>query len=187
MNRKVFVSALALLLALSAAAFANGKKEAPRAQAAGQAEAVVPPWASGEKLTLTGTLSLEDGWQPVLASGGKEYELHIPRRMTLDIDVKDGDQVSVEGYVVKNAPSAAQGDADIDLFVTKATIGGKEYDLSQFRGAMRGRGMRGGPGYGRDGGQSGPRGGRDGGRGRGPGRGTGGPGGCPGCGYGQQS
>jgi hypothetical protein len=182
MNRKVFVSALALLLALSAAVFANGKKEAPQARAGAQAEAVLPPWASGEKLTLTGTLSLKDSWHPVLVSGGKEYELHVPRRMTLDIDVKDGDQVSVEGYVVENPPSRTPDDGATDLFVTKATIGGKEYDLSQYRGAMMGRGMRGGPGGGPGGGR-----GWGGDRGRGPGRGMRGPGWGPGWGPGQQS
>lgn len=173
MTKKITMSALALLLALAGAAFANGQKEPPRAQAGNGPAATRPlaPWASGDKLSLTGTLTLEGEWHPVLKSGGKEYELMVPRYLTWNLDVKEGEQISVEGYVVQGMHRRVQGDDnDIELsgaegaflLVTKATIKGKDYDLSQSRGPMMGMGgTRGGPG----------RGGRGGNRGGGPGRG----------------
>jgi hypothetical protein len=187
MAKKILLSALALSLVLASAAFAGGQKEPVPGAAAPAAATAKPPFATGEKLTLSGALSLEGQWHPVLKSGGKEYELLVPRHLTWNIDVKDGEQVTVEGYVVQGRPRAGQDDGDVDLFVTKATIQGKEYDLSQYRGPMMGGpGQNGGPGYGprgrqpgmRGGGSWGPgmRGGRAGNRG---GWGTG----CPGCGY----
>ncbi len=184
MTKKILLSALALTLVLATAAFAGGQKEPVPGSTAPAAPAARPPFASGEKLTLTGTLSLTGEWHPVLLSGGKEYELMVPRFLAANLDVKDGEQVSVEGYVVQGMRRGGQDDDDIDLFVTKATIKGKEYDLSQYRGQMMG-----GRGAGPRGWQPGTRGGRAwgpgmrGGRGWNGGGGPGAGGGCPGCGY----
>jgi hypothetical protein len=169
MAKKILMSALALTLVLASAAFAGGQKEPVPGAAAPAAR---PPFAAGEKLTLTGTLSLTGEWHPVLKSGGKEYELMVPRHLTWNLDVKDGEQVTVEGYVVQGGPRAGKDDGDIDLFVTKAVIDGKEYDLSQYRGPMMG-GTRGGRSWGP--GMRGGRGWKGGGR---AGQGNG----CPGCG-----
>ena len=179
MAKKILISAL-VMLALAGAAFASGQKEPvrPPAQAAPLRAAV-----TGEKLSLTGTLSLEGGMHPILKAGGKEYELLVPRFLTWNLDVKDGEQVSVEGYVVQGMPWHAQGDeGDIDLAVTRATIKGKDYDLSQYGGPARGA-MTAGGGAGCGGwwatGPRGPRGsgwnrgGRPGGGGMGPGWGRG--------------
>ena len=173
MARKVLMTVLALSLALAASAFASGEKEAAPAPGAAAGR---PPFAAqaGEKLTLTGTLALDGLWHPVLKSGGKEYVLMVPRYLTANLDVKEGEQVSVEGYTVTGAPRGVE-EGDIALFVTKATIKGKEYDLSQSRGPMMG-GARGGRnwGPGMRGGRGGNRGGN---RGQGPAWGPG----CPGC------
>ncbi|MCX7040243.1 MAG: hypothetical protein NT005_14060, partial [Spirochaetes bacterium] len=93
---------------------------------------------------------------------------------------------SVEGYVVQGMPWRTSGDdGDVDLMVTKATIKGKEYDLSQYRGGM-GAAMMGGRGVGcEDCWAPGPRGGRGPGGSWGPGRNGGGMG--PGWGRGIQS
>ena len=158
-------------LALAAVSFANGQKEPGAAAVPGQAE-------SGQKLVLTGSVSFQNLIHPTLKSGDKVYELMVPRYLVYQADLKEGAQVTVEGYQVRGMPRWAQGDDDnIDVYVTKATINGKEYDLSQFRGPMagggygRGRGMMGGwggDGYGRGRGMMGGWGGGYGG-GRGPG------------------
>ncbi len=166
MAKKILIGAL-LVLALAGAAFANGQKEPVRAspQAAAPAES-----RTSEKLSLTGTLSLEGNFHPVLKAGDKEYELLVPRYLTWNLDVKEGEQVSVEGYVVQGMPwHTSADDGDVDLMVTKATVKGKEYDLSQYRGGM-GAAMMGGRGVGCDGcSAAGPRGGRGPGRSWGPG------------------
>lgn len=182
MAKKILISTL-VMLALAGAAFAGGQKE-PAQPPAQTAPAAAP--ATEEKLSLTGTLSLGDSRHPILKAGGKEYELLVPRYLTWNLDVKDGEQVSVEGYVVRGMPRRAQGDdGDIDLWVTKATIKGKEYDFSEDRGRMAGARMGGrGPGC-ADCWAPGPRGGR------GPGRNWGGKPGrggmSPGWGRGIQS
>jgi len=149
MAKKILAVSLALGLVLAAVSFASGQKEPGAAAAPGQA-------GSGQKLVLTGSVSFQNLIHPTLKSGDKVYELMVPRYLVYQVDLKEGAQVTVEGYQVRGMPPWAQGDdTNIDVYVTKATINGKEYDLSQFRGPMargygygRGRGMMGGWGGG---------------------------------------
>ncbi len=169
MAKKILAVSLVLGLALAAASFANGQKEQGFPAAPGQ------PGFTGQKLVVTGSVQFQNLIHPTLKSGDKVYELMVPRYLVYQVDVKEGAQVTVEGYQVRDMPPWQLGnDNDIALFVTKATINGKDYDLSQFRGPM------GGYGYGR-----GP--GMMGGWGRGYGRGYGmmgwGGGYGPGCGF----
>jgi hypothetical protein len=83
------------------------------------------------------------------------YELLVPRYLVYRSGVKEGAKVTVEGYTVqgRRAPRPSD-DGAIDLFVTKATIDGKDYDLSQYRGRVA-RGYRDGYGNGCAGGPRG--------------------------------
>jgi hypothetical protein len=169
MTKKILAVSLVLGLALAAVSFANGQKEPGAAAVPGQA-------GNGQKLVLTGSVAFQNLIHPTLKSGDKVYELMVPRFLVYQANLKEGAQVTVEGYEVRGMMSWAQGDdGNTDVFVTKATINGKDYDLSQFRGPM------GGGGYGRGYGMMG---GRGGGYGRGYGM-MGGydQGGGPGCGF----
>jgi ABC-type glycerol-3-phosphate transport system substrate-binding protein len=170
MAKKILISTL-VMLALAGAAFASGQKEPVQSPAQAAPLTAAP---TVEKLSLTGTLSLEDSWHPILKAAGKEYELMVPRYLTWNLDVKEGEQVSVEGYVVQGMPWRAQSnDGDIDLMVTRATIKGEDYDLSQYRGQARGV-MMGSRSEGCDGCRApGPRGSTGSGWNRGGGRGRG--------------
>jgi hypothetical protein len=75
-----------------------------------------------------------------LKADGKEYELMVPRFYLYDLELKEGQQVTVEGYV-------AQGDEENYMFVTKAVIDGEEYDLERGRGPGWGPGMMGPRGW----------------------------------------
>jgi hypothetical protein len=170
MAKKILITTL-VMLALAGAAFASGQKEPVQSPAQAAPFTAAP---TGEKLSLTGTLSLEGSMHPILKAAGKDYALMVPRYLTWNLDVKEGEQVSVEGYVVQGMPRRANSDdGDIDLMVTKATIKGKDYDLSQYRGQGRGAMM------GRGGAEcdgcwaAAPRGGRGSGWNRGGGRGRG--------------
>ena len=135
MAKKILITTL-VMLALAGAAFASGQKEPVQSPAQAAPLTAAP---TGEKLSLTGTLSLEGSMHPILKAAGKDYELMVPRYLTWNLDLKEGEQVSVEGYVVQGMPRRADSDDDdIDLMVTKATIKGKDYDLSQYRGQGRG-------------------------------------------------
>jgi hypothetical protein len=149
MAKKILALALVFGLAFAVGSFASGQKEPGQATAPGAA-------GEGQKLVLTGTVAFQNLIHPTLKSGDKLYELMVPRFLVYQANLKEGAQVTVEGYEVRGMMSWSQGDdGNIDVFVTKATINGKEYDLSQFRGPRgggygygQGRGMMGGPGRG---------------------------------------
>ena len=147
MARKIFGIACTLAVFASLAAFGTGQKEPAPAQGA-PAQSSPAPSVANQKLVLTGNVYLQNEQHPVLKSGGKEYELMVPRYLVWNLDVKEGEEVTVEGYQVQGMPMHSQDDGDIDVFVTKATFRGKEFDLSGYRGEMarggRGQMMRGG-------------------------------------------
>jgi|GEM_PF-2659868 len=155
-----------MTLSLATAAFANGQYEKPQ-QGIFQ----------GDKLVLKGTVSLQSFPHPILKVADKQYLLMVPPYLVDRAGVKDGMQVTVQGYQFTDTPRFGWAGADkgyVGLFVTQATIDGKDYDLARYYGEMmmggRGRGfgsgygygmMGGGPGYGPGYGMMG--------RGRGPG------------------
>lgn len=77
------------------------------------------PWTADdgavpELRTLEGRLQLEDGERPLLIADGEEYVLRIHRTMASELAVRDGQTVTVEGYVVTVPGRDLLGD---DLFV----------------------------------------------------------------------
>jgi len=135
MAKKILMTLIALSLAT--AAFATGQKDDSQQYGPYQ----------GDKLVLKGTVSLQF-FPPVLKSGDKQYVLMVPPYLVNRSGVKDGAQVTVQGYQMRSSPFvAAAGDKTfIRLIVTQATIDGKDYDLSRYSGyGMMGGG---GPGYG---------------------------------------
>ncbi len=157
-----------MALSLATAAFANGQNE----QGPGGA-------FHGDKVTLKGTVSLQSFPQTILKVGDKEYLLMVPPYLVEQSGVKEGAQVTVQGYQMNYLPrygSSANDKNLTGLFVTQATVGGKDYDLSNYGPGYGPRGY--GPGYGMMGGY---------GQGYGPGYGMMGgygPGGGYGRGYG---
>jgi len=135
MAKKLLLASLLFAVALGGLAFAAGQADST--------PNLPGPATTGDKLTLSGTVKVTNLINPVLSSGGKEYYLMIPRRLVYDVGVKDGAQVKIEGYQTAAAPRNAQADAKATyILVTKATVDGKDYDLSTGYGAMAG-GMRG--------------------------------------------
>ena len=142
MAKKFFMVLMALSLAT--AAFANGQNEkAPNGA------------FQGDKVTLKGTVSFQSFPHPVLKSGDKQYLLMVPPYLAARSGVKEGAQVTVQGYQLSDPITNAYTNTSYTgLFVTQATIDGKDYDLARYYGQMmfggRGRGF--GPGYGMMGG-----------------------------------
>jgi hypothetical protein len=184
MTKKIFIG-LAILAIVSAAAFASGQKEPGSAQAAPGAATGSTSTSAEQKLVLTGSVSLQGFVHPILKSGGKEYVLMVPPYLVYQSGVKEGAQVTVEGYQAPGTRWAGSNNGSSTiLFVTKATVDGKDYDLTQYRGGMMGGAYGATGGYGMMGGRGtqgfqGMMGGRGAGRG-GPGRGRGGFGGMMG-------
>ena len=162
MNRKTMLIALLALAVAAAGAFASGKKEEQNYrrgfygpgpgggrgwQGRGGPGGAQGPWAdeeyalkfSEDKVTATGPVYFQNRMHAELKADGKDYELMVPRFYLYELELKEGQQVTVEGYV-------AQGDEESYMWVTKAVIDGKEYDL-QRRGRGRGYGMMGPRGW----------------------------------------
>jgi hypothetical protein len=141
MTNRITIVAFALALITAGAALASGQKDAPVA-------------ATQQSITVTGAISYLSTMHPLLKSGDSVYELFVPRYLVVEAGVKEGATVSVEGYRVDAPSVGSTDDGNIDLFVTKATINGTQYDLSRNDGygmmgdyASRGsRGMMGGHG-----------------------------------------
>ena len=123
---KRIVLTAVVLLAAGAALFAQG---AP----------ATPP--NAEPVKIAGKVTVPDKGWATITDGGKTYSLLYPRYGTTATLVKDGDQVTLTGYVVPG-PRWSDGKT-LFLRVTELVTGGKTY---VFPGA--GRGPRGGRGTG---------------------------------------
>jgi hypothetical protein len=137
MNVKKILVLLVLAGVAAAGAFASGNREQPTRPD------LAPCWRgaelSEETVTVTGQVYFANRIHPELKSGSTEYELLVPRFYAYELDLKEGQTVTVEGYAVEGMPCYGFGDEEeAHLWVTKATIDGKEYDLAS-------AGFRGGP------------------------------------------
>ncbi|RLC54381.1 MAG: hypothetical protein DRH89_09585 [Candidatus Cloacimonadota bacterium] len=96
---------------------------------------------SEESLILTGKIDLTDVNLPKLTVGEKTYELMVPYRLDYDIDIKDGDEITINGFEVP----AYRRDADTELtnlMVTGATYDGTDYDLKMMDNGTMGYGRQ---------------------------------------------
>ena len=168
MNRKTMLIALLALAVAATGAFASGKKEEKEygrgfsgpgpggcpgyGSGMGWAQRGGPRFGPGrsdqddqlkyseDKVTVTGPVYFQRRMHAELKADGTTYELMVPRFYLYDLQLKEGQEVTVEGYV-------AAGDEESYMWVTQAVIDGKTYDLERGgRGWGRGFGMmRGGP------------------------------------------
>ena len=101
------------------------------------------PLANAQTKTLDGTLTFVDQ-VPAIKTKDATYIIRMPgffRTAYLD-GIKEGAALKLEGYDLGNVP----GQDNPYFFVTKASVNGKTYDVSQLAGAGRAGGFRGGPG-----------------------------------------
>jgi len=93
-----------------------------------------------ENVTLTGILDLTDVNDPKLTVGDNKYELMVPYRLDYDMDIKDGDEITINGFEVPGYGRNSNPDLT-NLMVTTATFNGKEYNLDTADMGYRGMGM----------------------------------------------
>jgi hypothetical protein len=149
MRRTTVLVVLLLALVGTAGVFASGKKEQPAQPGApgapygapGPRGNFRPPRAQGwpqgptfseEKTTVTGQLYYKNRIHPELKGGGKDCELLVPRFYVHELNLQEGVAVTVEGYEVTGMPYRwDEADNAVRIWVTKAIIDGKEYDLQR--------------------------------------------------------
>jgi hypothetical protein len=158
MNKRLLLSLVlipVLLGGVSASVFATGQSEGPsrpygrRGPGQGPGREWPAPTFSEQTISVTGQLYVENRVHPELKSGDKVYELLVPRYYVYEADLKEGQTITVEGYTVTGMPMfEGEDNEDVHLWVTKAVIDGKEYDLERYgRGPMGGRGWGHGRGW----------------------------------------
>ncbi len=153
--KKAIVMTVLLAMMVSAVSFANGTGETTgqattwgqgygRYAAAGNSN-FQRPFEQGDELTLTGTLKTTGDDRPVIVTGDGTYELMYPYIYSNNIELKDGQQITVKGYETPAYRWSEDGD-EKHLMVTEADVDGKSYKLSSDDfGPKNGRGgaMRG--------------------------------------------
>ncbi len=159
--KKTLLTALVLIAAVSMSAAANGVQENSTVSPAwGQgygrgyartAPAYANPPVTAEEKTITGTLRINGTDRPVIVSGGESYELMFPYYYGYNLDVKDGQEITVKGYEVPAYRWAGNG-SEKYLRITEAEINGKDYILAAPGAFGPGRGRTGGRGMGNRGG-----------------------------------
>ena len=141
---------------VSAVSFANGNSETPaqntawgqgngRYAAAGNDD-FRRPFEQGDEIALTGTLKITGDDRLVIVTDEGTFELMYPYIYSNDIELKDGQQITVKGYETSAYRWAEDGN-EKHLMVTEADVDGKSYKLnSNDFGPMNGKGgaMRGG-------------------------------------------
>jgi len=129
--KKIIVLSLVLAAVAATGVFANGTSESKE---------LAETW---DTVTITGTVSFDDWPHPEITYRGTTYELIAPRFEAEDLEIKDGDEITIEGIVVERPESDATY-----LKVVRAVIDGEEYNVP-FRGmpGARAGGMP-GDGYG---------------------------------------
>ena len=142
---KKSIAIVSLLTFAAIFTFAEGQKEVPQKPVAPQAQG--GPRQSGnalgdttfEEVTLTGTLDLS-GFAPRLVTADETYVLMVPRILPEGVEVTDGEEVTVTGYLHDTPRGYGRGyvtDNTVKVVaVTKAVIDGEEFDIPRGYGRM---------------------------------------------------
>ena len=140
MNAKKIIILLLIAGVAATGAFASGNKEGepettrPELRSAPRGDAPEAPELSEETITVTGQVYFNNRIHPELKSDGEVYELLVPRFYVYDLDLEEGQTVTVEGYTVEGMPGRMDGEGgELHIWVTKAVIDGQEYELEQGR------------------------------------------------------
>jgi hypothetical protein len=99
-------------------------------------------WDDAEETSLSGRLELAADEFPVLNSGGAEYTLRISPALSSELSVRNGQQISVEGYV-REFPSFDLMGTERIVHVTAMEADGTRVVLPDGWGGP-GEGVRGG-------------------------------------------
>ena len=122
----------AMVLILGAGLFAEGAQEQ-----------TAPRFDDEDEVTLTGTIDISR-FPAVLTTGGEEYLVMVPPFMVEDIEIENGQQLTLTGYAHEGYGRFSSTEKVIA--VTSAVIDGEEFEVE--RPGFGGRFAEGPMGYG---------------------------------------
>lgn len=85
-----------------------------------------PGFSEAEEVELTGRLKLERDQLPALVAAGREYTLRIAAALSAELEVADGQEVTVSGYLMERASRDLLGTTTI-VMVRAVEAGGTRY------------------------------------------------------------
>ena len=155
--KKIIVLAVLLAAAGGSILFAEGSQEQDQEQYYGRGPGAGPGFSdmgpsrggrgtgqyaderwegfnADDVISVTGTLVLVDNFHPALQTGDGVYELMYPRFFDDEIDLEEGETVTVEGFLVPGPRWEEENEEELYLHVTKAIIDGEEYILDDGQG-----------------------------------------------------
>ncbi len=109
---------LVVALMVAVAFAASAQMHAGAGQAAGNADV--------EEIELTGRLRLERDQLPVLTVDGREYTLRIAPALSAEFEVRNGQEVSVSGFLLERPSRDLLGTTSI-VMVRAIEVGGTRY------------------------------------------------------------
>src|SRR6056297_3713552 len=105
-----------------------------------------------EQLEISGTVEFTAGHTRLHSADGEVYELMYPMFLAEDLEVENGQTISVEGFLIPGTRWSSDEDEQY-LRIEKVTVNGQEYELGTGGYAWgqrhHGPGMMGGSAYGR--------------------------------------
>jgi hypothetical protein len=136
--KRVLITALILTLGSGlVGAFAEGQIEDPSTEYGRGWRDERPAL---EEVTLTGKVYFQGLDFPVLKTAEGEYDLMVPRYYTYDVEIEEGQTITVEGFLGPDeAPMgrfSRSEDGEPHVMVTKAIIGGEEFEIDTRYGSM---------------------------------------------------
>jgi hypothetical protein len=136
--KRVLITALILTMGFGlVGAFAEGQTEDPSTEFGRGWRDERPAL---EEVTLTGKVYFQGMDFPVLKTAEGEYDLMVPRYYTYDIEIEEGQTITVEGFLGPDeAPMgrfSRSEDGEPHVMVTKAIIGGEEFEIDTRYGSM---------------------------------------------------
>ena len=90
-----------------------------------------------ESMSLTGKIDLTDINSPKITVGAETYELMVPYRLDYDIDIADGDEITINGFKVPAYRRTTAPETN-NIMVTGATFNGTDYNLNMMNNGPMG-------------------------------------------------
>lgn len=133
--RKTIILVLLLTVIMVNGIFASGQKGGSYISPSGMNNGSFEQYQNLQLITLTGTLELINGQPPYLIADKSRFYIMAPYQLLNNIDVKDGETVTVSGYEMPSGMWQWNNN-ERGIRIIQATIKGETIDIPYYDGRM---------------------------------------------------